>query len=171
VARPGGDGREARIEQRGGIHWGAAAQAGIFGGVLFLALEFLLVPLFLGGSAWGPLRMIAAIVLGRDVLPPPATFDAGVMMTAVLVHFMLSALFGIILAAVLRRSSPELGMLGGAVIGLALYFVNFYLMTAVFPWFVGGRNWVTVFSHIAFGIATAWWYFSMASRRPGARPA
>jgi hypothetical protein len=160
---------EMRIVQRDGIHWGAAAQAGIAGGALFLALEFLLVPLFLGGSAWGPLRMIAAIVLGRDVLPPPATFDGGIMSTAVLVHFMLSALFGIILAVALRRSSSELGILGGAVFGLALYFVNFYVMTAVFPWFVAGRNWVSVFSHIAFGIGTAWWYFAMASRRPGAR--
>ena len=113
--------------------------------------------------------MIAAIVLGREVLPPPATFEAGVMMTAVLVHFMLSVLFGIILAAALRRTSSELGMLGGAIFGLALYFVNFYLMTAVFPWFVAGRNWVSVFSHIAFGIAAAWGYFATTSRRPGAR--
>ena len=91
-------------------------------------------------------------------------------MTAVLVHFMLSVLFGILLAAALRRTSYELGMLGGAVFGLTLYFVNYYLMTAVFPWFVAGRNWVSVFSHIAFGFAAAWGYFATTSRRPRARP-
>jgi hypothetical protein len=28
-----------------------------------------------GDSPWGPPRMIAAIVMGEGVLPPPATFD------------------------------------------------------------------------------------------------
>ncbi|MFB8830009.1 hypothetical protein ACE0DR_13370 [Azotobacter sp. CWF10] len=48
----------------------AGVWAGVIAGVVFLALEMLLVPLLMGGSPWGPPRMIAAIVMGRDVLPP-----------------------------------------------------------------------------------------------------
>lgn len=160
---------EVTIERHRDVHWGSAAVAGLIGGAIFLVLEMVMMPLFVGGSAWGPPRMIAAIALGRDVLPPPATFEAGVLLTAALLHFMLSALYGLVLGAVLRRTSLEMGLLAGAVFGLALYFVNFYLMTAVFPWFEMARNWVSVFAHIAFGIATAWAYVALIHSQPTAR--
>lgn len=42
----------------------------------------------------------AAIVMGKEVLPPPATFDMSIMMVAMMVHFVLSVIaafvFGII---------------------------------------------------------------------------
>jgi hypothetical protein len=58
--------------------WRAAAVAGFAAGMVFLALE-LLMALMTTGSAWGPPRMIAAIVLGRGVLPPPASFSLSVL--------------------------------------------------------------------------------------------
>lgn len=50
----------------------------------------------------------------------------------------------------------------GAGYGLALYLVNFYLFTAVFPWFAMARNWVSVFAHIVFGLVAAWVYLRQA---------
>ena len=58
----------------------------------------LLVPVFLGGSPWGPPRMIAAIGMGPGVLPPPDTFALVPMLVAVVIHFMLSIVLALILA-------------------------------------------------------------------------
>jgi hypothetical protein len=150
---------------RGGMRWGPAATAGLIAGAIFLALELLMVPAFLGGSPWSAPRMIAAIALGPDVLPPPATFEAGIILTALIIHFLLSALYGLLLGALVRHMPMETAIPTGAVFGLVLYFVNFYIMTAVFPWFAMARNWVSVFTHIAFGMAAAWIFAARTARR------
>lgn len=149
--------------------WPAAIYSGLIAGAIFMMLEMAMVPLFLGGSAWGPPRMIAAIVLGREVLPPPATFDFGVLMAAMAVHFALSVLYAVAFDWVTERLGLGVTVLLGALFGLALYFINFYGFTAVFPWFAGARNWVSIFSHIVFGAAVALTYKELARYR--ARPA
>ena len=58
-----------------GISAKAALWAAIIAGIVFMMLEMIMVPVFMGGSPWGPPRMIAAIGMGKGVLPPPATFD------------------------------------------------------------------------------------------------
>lgn len=123
-----------------------------------MMLEMLMVPLFMGGSPWGPPRMIGAIVLGKDVLPPPATFDFGVLMVAVMLHLVLSIVYTIIIAFLVKNMTLGKALAVGAVLGLVIYFVNFYLMTSVFPWFAEARNWVSAFTHVAFGIGAAWAY-------------
>jgi hypothetical protein len=40
----------------------------------------------------------------------------------------------------------------GGLLGLLLYGINFYGFTAVFPWFAEGRSWVSMFTHIVFGM-------------------
>ncbi len=149
--------------------WKAAVWAGLIAGLVFMMLEMVMVPLFLGGSPWGPPRMIAAIALGAGVLPnppPPPTFDFGVVMTAVVVHFILSIAFAVGLALILRRMDAGKALLIGAVFGLVLYFVNFYLFTGIFPWFANARNWVSIFTHIVFGVLAAWTYLRLAHPRP-----
>lgn len=133
----------------------AALLAGLISGVVFLMLEMIMVPLFLDGSPWGPPRMIGAILLGKEVLPMPAqpvTFDIGVLMAAVILHFLLSIVYCVILGLITKNLSMGVSVLLGAVFGLALYFVNFYGFTAIFPWFAMARNWVTIFSHVMFGV-------------------
>ncbi len=146
------------------IDWKAAIWAGVISGAVFMMLEMIMVPLFLDGSPWGPPRMIAAIVMGQGVLPPPATFDAGILMVAMVVHFALSILYGIILAFLISRMDLGVALAIGAALGLALYLINFYGMTAVFPWFAMARNWVSIFAHAVFGVAAAWAYKALASR-------
>lgn len=149
------------------INWNAAVKAGLASGLIFLIMEMVMVPLFLGGSPWGPPRMIGAIALGEGVLPPPAPFDLMVVMVAMVIHLVLSILFAIILAFILARVPAGMAIAVGAVFGLVLYLVNFYLLPSlgVFPWFENARNWVSIVSHIAFGALAAWFYMMWAGRR------
>jgi hypothetical protein len=67
----------------------------------------------------------AAMVLGEGVLPmpdKPASFDFGIVMTAVLIHFVLSIIYGLIGAAIVANRMGYAGAIGlGALCGLAIY--------------------------------------------------
>lgn len=132
--------------------------AGIIAGLIFMMLEMIMVPLFLGGSPWGPPRMIAAILMGQDVLPPPATFNFGLLMVAMMLHLALSIIYALIIDYISKNVKFILALLIGAIIGYTIYLVNFYVFTGLFPWFADARNWVSGFSHISFGIAAVWAY-------------
>jgi uncharacterized membrane protein YagU involved in acid resistance len=151
------------------LDWSGAIWAGIISGAVFMMLEMILVYMFLGMSPWAPPRMISGIVLGQDVLPmpngPAPTFDAGVMTAAMAVHFMLSIIYAIILGWILQRWSTVNPVLAGAVFGLALYLINFYGFTGLFPWFAMARNWVSIVTHVIFGVVAALVYVRFADRR------
>lgn len=149
------------------VHWRAAVGAALIAGIVFLMYEMVMLPLFLGESPWGPPRMMAAIVLGRDVLPPPAAFDMGIMMVAMMLHFMLSIVYAFVIAGFVQGRSAGLALGIGAVAGLVLYLVNFYVFTAAFPWFSMARNWVSVSGHVLYGLVLAWAYHRTTSGRHG----
>lgn len=148
------------------FNWKAAIISGLAAGAVFMMLEMALVATIGGQSPWGPPRMIAAIVMGKDVLPPPATFDFGVMMVAMIIHFLISILLAAILGWVIsyQRMGLSTALIGGAVFGLLIYFVNFYLMTGIFPWFAMARGGIAIFSHAMFGLVLGWVYHAMANR-------
>ncbi|MEJ7745798.1 MAG: hypothetical protein WKF61_03390 [Luteimonas sp.] len=152
-------------KRMGGISVKAAIWAALIAGAVFMMMEMILVPVFMGGSPWGPPRMIAAIGMGEGVLPPPATFDMGVMMVAMLIHFALSVLFAFVFAFIAKGRTVGMATLLGAVFGLLVYFVGFYVMTAVFPWFAMGRGWIGIVSHIVYGAVLGWVYASVARGR------
>lgn len=146
------------------IDWSTAIVAGIVGGIVFMMMEMLLMPLFgFAPSMWAPPRMIGAIGLGEGALPPPATFDLTVVMVAMVIHFMTSILFAIVVAFIIRNLSTGAAVGVGIVAALLLYGFVFYIMTAgPWPWFANGRNWVNIMTHIAFGAIVAWWYKARA---------
>ncbi|CAM3674111.1 Sodium:proline symporter [Deinococcus saxicola] len=149
------------------VRWPAAIWAGLIGGLAFLILEMVMVPLFLGGSPWMPVRGIAAILLGKGVLPPPPpTFGWDVFLAALAVHAVLSVVFAAVLVWVTHRWDTGMAALAGAVGGLVLYGVNFYLFTGIFPWFAMSRGWVTIFSHLVFGVVVALTYKGLIRSRP-----
>jgi hypothetical protein len=165
-----GDVADIEIVERRPTDIPAAILAGIVAGLVFLVAEMLLVPMLLGGSAWGPPRMIGAIVLGEEVLPPPATFDAFVVMAAAAFHLLLSIVYAVIFALVARRWGMGLAVIAGVVYGLLIYGINFYGMTALYPWFVEARNGVSIFSHALFGAVLAFVY-KTRQRVPTVAPA
>lgn len=150
---------------RSTIDWKSAIWSGLIAGLVFMALEMMLVPLLQGGSPWGPPRMIAAIGMGKEVLPPPATFDFGIIFVAMLIHFALAIVYGLILALIIHRLSMGMAIVAGAVFGLALYAINFHGFTAVFPWFAMARGGLSVFVHLVFGVVAAWAYKAMQKPR------
>lgn len=152
---------EVNVAQRTGaqtIDRSAAVWSGVIAGAIFMVLEMIMVPLFLDGSPWGPPRMIAAMAMGEGVLPPPATFDVGIVMVAMIVHFLLSIIFAVMLAFPIARMGFGAALGVGAAFGLLLYLVNFYGFTAIFPWFAMARSWVSIVAHILFGLIAAWSY-------------
>lgn len=150
--------RDARIDSK------AALWAGLIAGLVFVMAQMLMVALFLGQSAWGPPRMIAAIAMGPDVLPPPATFDFGVIAVAMAIHFAVAIILAFVFAFIAKGRSTGAAILIGVIFGLVLYLVNFYGMTAMFPWFAEARNWVTILAHAMFGAVLGWVYAARAHR-------
>lgn len=144
-----------------GVGLKAGALAGLIAGAVFMMMEMGLVAMA-GDSPWGPPRMIAAIVMGEGVLPPPATFDLMILMAAMAVHVMLSIVIGVMFAFVARRFGLVMAVVAGAVVGLGLYVVNFYGFTAIFPWFAMARNTTSIVSHIAFGVVLGLSYRMLA---------
>jgi hypothetical protein len=115
---------------------------------------------WLSGDAWLELlfrdaRLAAAIVLGERVLSPLASVDPSVMMVAAIVHCALSLAYATVVAALIERQTIVGSVLTGAGFGLALYVVNLYGFTAIFPWFAAARGLVTVAAHVAFGVSAA----------------
>ena len=45
-------------------------------------------------SPWAPARMMVAMVLGQGILPPPADFSLKAVMTAMMIHLPMAAVYG-----------------------------------------------------------------------------
>ena len=144
--------------------WRVAAIAGLAAGVIFLILE-VLATWILGTSPWAPLRMTAAIVMGHSVSSQSATFDPSVTLVALVVHFALSIIFGLIVAAIMASfsldSSIGMASLAGAIFGLVVYGLDFYGMTRVFPWFGDARSAASLATHLVFGLVVAITYMKL----------
>lgn len=158
--------RAAAVQRR--IDWKAAAWAGVIAGAVFMMLEMLMVWMFMGQSPWAPPRMMAAMLVGKGTLPPPADFSFVAMAVAMMIHFPLSIIYGVILGWAVHRLDSAAAVLAGAVFGLvAVYLVNFYLVAPMlFPWFIEARNWISVVAHVAFGAVLGGSYAAL--RRPAA---
>lgn len=150
----------------GRLDWKAALWAGLVAGLAFLAVEMLLVATLAGESPWGPPRMIAAILLGQDVLPPPAGFDPVVALAALAIHIGLSLILALPICWLIAQRRLGLWASAGAggVYGLVVYLVNFYGFTALFPWFAEARTPITLVAHILFGLVLGWTYHALAVR-------
>lgn len=149
--------------------WRAAAIGGVLAGVVFLLLD-MLATVMMGGSAWAPTHMIAAIVMGNSALGSPAMFNIGIVVVALIVHFALAIGMGLVLGLIMAPfhfdSSWGMASVVGAVFGLVVYVVNFYGMTQFFPWFAEARGWTTLIAHVIFGIVAADAYLKLERREP-----
>ncbi|WP_237763248.1 sodium:proline symporter [Thiobacillus denitrificans] len=114
-------------------------------------------------------RLTAALVMGIDVLPPPSTPQWNILLVATLIHFLLSVVYALIAAPLASRLRNGSALFAGALYGLAIYVVNLYGLTLLFPWFAGVRDWVTLITHLVFGVALAGGYrlFARGPQRPG----
>ncbi|MFQ5436962.1 MAG: hypothetical protein ACE5FD_19060, partial [Anaerolineae bacterium] len=50
------------------VDWSTAVWAGLLAGVVFLLLNLILAPLFIGGNGWVIIRLMASPMLGDGIL-------------------------------------------------------------------------------------------------------
>ena len=147
------------------VDWRAAFWAGIGSGLIFFLANILLPPLFGFGNVWMWVRLFASILLGSHVLAPPATFEAVALLSAIGVNLVLSLVFGALVAFVVHRGGFVAGVIGGALLGLALYFINFYSLTYFYPWFFAMKSNVMIATHVLFGAMAGGIYESLEVER------
>src|SRR3569623_1074775 len=94
-------------------------------------------------------RLTAAIVIVQRVLQQTASFDATVIAVSAVIHFALSILYTALLAVLVARRPLPAALMIGLVFGAALFAINMYLFTALFPWFAVARDWITLAAHLA----------------------
>jgi hypothetical protein len=146
------------------VDFRAVFWAGIVSGLVFLVVNMLLSLLFLG-TPWIFIRMVAALLLGQDVLPPPASFDPAIFIVALVIHLLLSIVFTTILALMIHKWGLLVGIIGGAIFGLALYAINIYTFSFFFPWFFSLRSWIILLSHVFYGATAGGMYEALEVER------
>lgn len=150
---------------------------GLLAGLAFIIAE-MIINTALGKPGFGPPRLIASIVLGKAALMP-AYPAAKAIIIGFIVHFILAALFGVIVLAVLGvvrgvvprlMASPSLLVLYGAVAGCLLWVVNFLLIAPrVFPQFtMVNQFWNGFIAHTVFFGLVLGGYLVTALRPRGA---
>jgi hypothetical protein len=148
--------------------WAAAVCAGLVGGAVLMLLELLWWTTDPLASPWRSSHLVAAIVLGPGVLQSDG-FALPVVGVALLTHYVLGMVFGALLAVIIAgfRYESSAGMLEviGLVFGAALYLLNFYGMSALFPWMAEMRGWSAFIGHLVFGMTMALIYPVLRRRR------
>jgi len=149
------------------LDWAAAAVAGLGAGAILMVLDLMWSLAITGEGPWAASRMIAAIVMGPQVLQSSA-FSLSIVMVALLLHYAFGIVGGLVIAAVSAPlgldSKFGLALLTGAVFGVVLYLVNFHGMTAFFPWFTEIRGWAAFLVNLIFGISTTLLYWKLERR-------
>jgi hypothetical protein len=141
---------------------GAVVAAGIIAGLVFIGFKMVAAAVLVGPQAFFmPLRMIGAIVLGREALDPSYwLFTAAI--TGAIVHIVLSLVFASIFAWIgFPAASPASYAVSGIVFGLLLWLINFYLIAPAvgWTWFPGRSNAAVQFlAHTFFFGCPVGWY-------------
>ncbi|MBA2965407.1 hypothetical protein GON04_12985 [Ramlibacter sp. MAH-25] len=143
------------------MDWPAAAVSGFAAGAVLMVLDLVWSALFNPDGPWRTSHMIAPILTGADQ-PSSYEFRLGVVATSLGIHYLLGTVFGMVMAALLVQakldSTPGRAMLAGALMGFALYLINFHLLVALFPWLTALRGIDTLAAHAVFGVAAAYLY-------------
>jgi uncharacterized membrane protein YagU involved in acid resistance len=143
---------------------------GILAGIVFMVFEMVVAGI-MESNPFAPPRMISAIALGDEALPMmPMIGLAAALPVAMIIHFILSAIYGGIfgaIAASIRALHTNRWVLIGAAtaFGLLLWLVNFYVIAPVlFPWFLMASPVVQFLAHTFF-YGTALGLLLAAARR------
>lgn len=147
--------------------WAAAASAGFTAGAVVMVLELFWSLLAYNTGPWAVSHLIAAIVMGPATLQS-SEFSVAVVAVALLAHYALGVVFGLLLAIAITSLSLDssVGMVSvaGVVFGACLYLLNFHGMTRFFPWFINLRGAETLWMHLIFGVTAALLYWKLNRR-------
>jgi hypothetical protein len=133
------------------VDWRAVLIAWLIAGTVYLILDLLVVPAFMGGSFWISVRLVASLLLGPDVLAPPASFHGLALVAAIVTIYGISLLGTVVIALVVHRGGLILGIIGGALLGLSIHAINYYSLTSFFPQFFALNAPSVAVAHAIFG--------------------
>jgi len=157
------------------VDWSAAAVSGFAAGAMLMVVELIWAASMSSDGPWRISQLIAALTMGSQLASqaPPHAFNVSVVAVALFTHYGLGVVFGLALGFVIARfhDGAHLGTMQaiGVGYGVALYFINFYIATLLFPWFAELRSWSTFVAHLFFGLAASLLYWRLA-RRGGRQP-
>jgi hypothetical protein len=129
--------------------WRAVPVAAIAAGSVFLLVNMLAMSPILQVSPGLLLRYMASLVMGSEVLTDATALTPVI---GIIVHYALSLLFTVIITVVIHRWGMPVGIVGGGLLGLAIYGINLYTLTVFFEWFFAINNEVLLISHVLFGM-------------------
>lgn len=109
--------------QRPTIGFGAAALAGLVAGII-MAMVAMIATTVLGMGALAMPSMIGGLLLGSQIA---ANGGPMVVLTGLMLHMMLSAMFGVVYAVIVNRVTHELPVTALAY-GVGLWLMNFYVI-------------------------------------------
>jgi Polyketide cyclase / dehydrase and lipid transport len=147
-----------RLRERGRIDPTMALVTGLSAGVVATVAQLALwwlADMPVTETLFRDVRLTAALVMGTKVLPPPLTPQWDILLVATMIHFALSVAYALIPAHFSSRLRTGPALFAGALYGLAIYVVNLYGLTLLFPWFAITRDWVTLATHLVFGVTLA----------------
>lgn len=142
--------------QLGRIDLGMVMIAGLTAGTIATLVQVLLWWLFdvpLHETIFRDIRLTAALIMGIDILSPMHGMAWDIFFAAALIHTLLSVFYALLPAYWVGKWPPVTSTIAGAMYGLAIFLVNLYGFTILFPWFEVARDWITLLAHLAFGIA------------------
>ncbi len=126
---------------------------GVVAGIIF-GVAVMIVAVTMNESMWSPLRLMASVVMGKDAL---TDVSGAPVVTGIIVHLILSGVFGGIyglfdaaLSRELRASFAwQAGL--GLVFGVALWLVDFQIIARViYPWFLSSQQMTMALLHAVF---------------------
>jgi ABC-type glucose/galactose transport system permease subunit len=121
-------------------------------------LILLLIP---RGSPWAALTFFSPAVLGRAV-PPAGTMPLPVVWA---IHLAISVAYGLVVALVVARLREAQAIIAGGITGLVLYVINYAVVAAALPHWLGNELPV-LFTHVVFGLIAGGAYRGLLKRQP-----
>jgi hypothetical protein len=142
--------KSVRKRMRQLVDWGAALRSGLLCGVLVFTLSLVFSGILLK-SPWFYTRLTASLVMGSAVLHASTTFDLGILLISLLMHMVVALLIAFLTAIIVHKYGILISVVGGALIGLAVYVIGFYAFNRFFPWLAPFRSWIYMGEFIFYG--------------------
>jgi hypothetical protein len=150
------------------VDWTAAAVSGLAAGAVLMVLDLLWSSFFTPEGPWRTSHMIAPIFIGdANFRASGYAFSTAVVGIALAVHYVLGIVFGLVMATIMAQVRMDVSSghaaAAGAIMGMALYLINFDLLVGwgFFPWLVELQGWETFAAHVVFGIVAAVLYWRL----------
>jgi hypothetical protein len=125
-----------------------------------MVINLIFQPIFVNISGWSAMRQFASIMAGPAQLTP-ATFNFGLLILDFVFVCFMAAIYTAFSVALVRPTSLQTSLIGGLVLGLAFYVVNYYMWSGLFPWLADARNWVTFVDHLIAGFLAGLVYITV----------